>query len=85
MDPIFYLTITLLVLLVVVFIVSYVLNKRTPVPKGCEHLNISDEFCLNCPNKDCKIHERLNLEQIRKDLEEESEEKCQKYLSLLEY
>lgn len=76
MDPLFYLAITILVLLVVLFVVSYVLNKRTPVPKGCEHIKISDEFCLNCTNTDCKVHEKLDLEKIRKELEdEEGEEK----------
>lgn len=75
MEPIVYLAITIIVLLVVLFIVSYVLNKRTPVPEGCEHLKISDEFCLNCTNEDCKVHEKLNLEQIRNELEKEEEEK----------
>lgn len=51
--------------------VSYILNKRTPVPKGCEHLKISEEFCLNCTNTDCRIHEKLDLEKIQKELESE--------------
>ncbi len=75
MDPFFALAITIIVLLVVLFFVSYLLNKRTPVPKGCEHLKISEEFCLNCTNTECKIHEKLDLEKIKKELESEDEQK----------
>lgn len=71
MDPLFWLAIVIIIALVILFIVSFVLNKRTPVPEGCEHIKISDEFCLNCTNEDCKIHEKLDLEQIKKDLEGE--------------
>ena len=71
MNPFLSLAITILVLLVILFVVSYILNKRTPVPKGCEHLKISEEFCLNCTNKDCRIHEKLDFEKIQKELERE--------------
>lgn len=73
MDPLFWLAIVIIVALVILFVVSYVLNKRTPVPEGCENLKISDEFCLNCTNAECKIHEKLDLEKIRKELESEEE------------
>ena len=73
MDPLLYLAIIIIVLLVAVFIVSYVLNKRTPIPEGCEDLKISDEFCLNCSNTDCKIYERLNIEKIKEELESEED------------
>jgi hypothetical protein len=73
MDPFVWLAITILVLLVVFFFVTYILNKRTPVPKGCEQIKISEEFCLNCSNIDCKIHEKLDLENIKKELESEEE------------
>ncbi|MDE7162221.1 MAG: hypothetical protein K2N65_05635 [Anaeroplasmataceae bacterium] len=74
MNPFLTLAITILVLLVVLFVVSYVLNKRTPVPKGCEQIKISDEFCLNCTNTECKIHEKLDLEKIQKELESEDDQ-----------
>ncbi|MBD5390520.1 hypothetical protein HDR67_00725 [bacterium] len=74
MNPFLSLAITILVLLVVLFVVSYVLNKRTPVPKGCEQIKISDEFCLNCTNTECKIHEKLDLEKIKKELESEDDQ-----------
>ncbi|MDE7264158.1 MAG: hypothetical protein K2N64_05815 [Anaeroplasmataceae bacterium] len=74
MNPFLSLAITILVLLVILFVVSYVLNKRTPVPKGCEQIKISDEFCLNCTNTDCKIHEKLDLKKIKEELASKEEE-----------
>lgn len=75
MNPFLSLAITIIVLLVILFVVSYVLNKRTPVPKGCEQVKISEEFCLNCTNTECKIHEKLDVEKIQKELESEEEQK----------
>lgn len=75
MDPLLYLGIAVIVLLAVTFVVSYVLNHRTPVPEGCENIKISEEFCLQCGNPDCNIKEKFDLEKIRKELEEDMEEK----------
>ena len=49
--------IILVALLLATFFVSYVLNKKTPVPKGCEKLLHDEEMCANCSNKSCKIKE----------------------------
>ena len=45
--------ISILVVLLVVFIISFVLYKRTPAPKGCENIKISEENCSACNNKEC--------------------------------
>lgn len=45
--------ISVLVALLVTFIVSFVLYKRTPVPKGCEFLKIEEENCSHCGHKEC--------------------------------
>ena len=37
------LSIGIIVFFVVLFFVTFVINRRTPVPKGCEHLKISEE------------------------------------------
>ena len=50
--------ISIIVILLVTFIVSFVLYHKTPVPAGCEDLLISDEHCNACPNKDCKLHKK---------------------------
>ena len=49
--------IILIAALLAVFFVSYVLNKKTPVPKGCEKLLVDEEMCANCSNTSCKIKE----------------------------
>ena len=54
------LAIGILLALLVVFIVSFVLYKRTPVPKGCEDIKISEEKCSACNNKDCAIYKSRN-------------------------
>ena len=47
------LAISILVALLAIFIVSFVLYKRTPVPKGCEELEINDEHCPSCGHSEC--------------------------------
>ena len=46
--------ISILVALVIIFFVSFVLYKKTPIPKGCEDLKISEENCSACNNKTCE-------------------------------
>jgi len=48
--------ISILVVLLVTFIVSFVIYKKTPAPKGCENIKINDENCSACNNKDCQYH-----------------------------
>ena len=47
------LAISIMVALAIIFVVSFVLYKRTPVPKGCENLEISEEHCSSCNNSSC--------------------------------
>ena len=49
--------ILLIVGLLATFFISYVSNKKTPVPKGCEKLLRDEELCANCSNTSCKIKE----------------------------
>ena len=50
------LAISILVALLAIFIVSFVLYVRTPVPKGCENIKINDENCSSCNHKECKFY-----------------------------
>lgn len=50
--------ILLIIALLVTFIVSYVLYKRTPAPKGCEHIRIGGEECGSCNNTNCEFHNK---------------------------
>ena len=50
------LAISILVALLAIFIISFILYRRTPVPKGCENIKISDENCSACNNTSCEHH-----------------------------
>jgi len=47
------LAISIIVALAIIFVVSFVLYKKTPVPKGCENIKISEENCSTCNNSSC--------------------------------
>lgn len=47
------LAISILVGLLIIFVVSFILYMRTPVPKGCENLKINEENCAACQNQNC--------------------------------
>lgn len=55
--------IVILVALLVTFIVSFVLYKRTPVPKGCEHLKVNEENCSSCGHKECSFYKNKEDEE----------------------
>ena len=56
------LAISILVVLLVVFIVSFVLYVKTPAPKGCEQMKISEENCANCSHAECSFYKERNEE-----------------------
>ncbi len=65
------LSIILIAFFVVVFIVSFVINRRTPKPKGCEDIMISEENCSACHVESCAIKQKLDIEKIKEELEED--------------
>lgn len=54
--------IIILIALLVIFVVSFVLYKKTPVPKGCEDILIDDEKCSSCQNNECRFKHRNEKE-----------------------
>ena len=48
------LAISIMVALLAIFIISFILYRRTPVPKGCENIQINDENCSACGNTSCE-------------------------------
>ena len=48
------LTVGVLLALIVIFIVSFILYVKTPVPKGCKKQ--SSDLCSSCPNKRCEYY-----------------------------
>lgn len=47
------LAISILIALAIIFVVSFVLYKKTPVPKGCENIQMNEENCASCGNANC--------------------------------
>lgn len=45
--------IAILVVLIVIFFVSFILYRKTPVPKGCEELEMNDYNCSICGHSEC--------------------------------
>ena len=60
-----YLTIAivLIIVLVAIFFVTYYLNKKTPIPKGCEDKLINKENCSSCKNYECDLNGIKNKEE----------------------
>lgn len=50
-----------IILLVVCFFVSYVLNKKTPIPEECKNL-IDEEKCVGCQNITCSHYKETKEE-----------------------
>ena len=49
--------ISILVILLAVFLVSFVLYVKTPAPKGCENIKINTENCAGCSHSECKFYQ----------------------------
>lgn len=47
------LAIGILVLLLVIFVVTFILYRRTPAPKGCEDLEPNEGKCSGCQETGC--------------------------------
>lgn len=43
---------------IIIFFVTYILNKKTPVPKGCEDLNDLKSKCAGCTNESCSFKKK---------------------------
>ena len=52
------LAISILVILLVVFLVSFVMYIKTPAPKGCEDMKISEENCSKCGKTECSFYKK---------------------------
>ena len=52
------LSISVLIILLIIFVVSFVIYKKTPVPKGCENLEINEANCAACKNTTCSIRKK---------------------------
>ena len=67
-------SVSIIAILIVIFFVSFVKNRKTPVPKGCEHIKISEENCGACQVSACSIKQKFDVEKLREELEEEEKD-----------
>lgn len=50
--------IMILVALLVIFFVTFVIYRRTPLPKGREDMKMAEEKCEACSNQNCMFHKK---------------------------
>ena len=50
--------ILVIALLIGLFFVSYILNKKTPVPDECKDLKIDAKKCAACQNEMCALRKK---------------------------
>ena len=51
------LAISIIIALAIIFVVSFILYKRTQVPKGCEDIKMNMENCSSCGHTECKHYQ----------------------------
>ena len=58
-----------IILLIALFFIGYILNKKTPIPEECKNL-VDEEKCSGCANKLCShYHEKEENKAIEVVLE----------------
>lgn len=64
MSQVLYLVIAIFVLiaLLTIFIVSFIVYRRTPAPKGCENMKVNEENCSSCSHAECSFYKGKNKE-----------------------
>ena len=73
MDQTGYLIIAIIIILalVAIFIITFVINRKTPVPEGCENIKITEEGCANCQVEECAVKVKLDIKKIEEELKED--------------
>ena len=65
----------IIVAFVIIFFVTFLINRKTPVPKGCENIKISEEQCGACQVAECSIKQKFEYNKLKEEVEKlESEE-----------
>ena len=60
---------------VILFFVTFLINRKTPVPKGCENIKISEDNCSACQVSDCSIKQKFEYNKLKEEVEKlENEE-----------
>jgi len=72
-NPYLFIAIGVIVGLILLFFITYFANKKTPLPKGCEGMEISEDNCFACGNYECRIHKKIDLKKIEEEIKEDKE------------
>lgn len=72
MNPYIFIAIGIVVVLAFVFVFSFYINRKIPVPKGCEDIKISEENCMGCSNSLCDIKQKIDIKKIEEEIKEEN-------------
>ncbi|MBQ9448675.1 MAG: hypothetical protein IJU60_02225 [Acholeplasmatales bacterium] len=67
------LSICLIVGLLALFFITFVINRKTPVPKGCENIKIEEESCMACSNSSCEIKEKFEYEKLKEEFKKDGD------------
>lgn len=68
------LAVLVIAVLIAVFIISYLLYKKTPAPKGCEDIHPSEEKCHGCNQTECHFNLYYNSDRIETEEKKDREE-----------
>jgi flagellar basal body-associated protein FliL len=74
------LAVGILLLLLAIFVITFVLYKKTPVPKGCEEFEKPSEAkCHGCNQTECHFNLYYNdpIEKAKEELQQEEKEQLQ--------
>ena len=55
--------IIIIIALLAIFIISFILYRRTPAPKGCEDIKINEENCSSCGHSECQFYKKKDSEE----------------------
>ncbi len=70
------LAILVIILLVAIFVVSYILYRRTPAPKGCENIHPNEQKCHGCKETSCHFNLYYNQDEDKDEkIQNEHKEK----------
>ncbi len=68
------LAILVIVILIAIFVVTFILYKRTPPPKGCVDIHPNEAKCHGCKETSCHFNLYYNMEE-KEDKKMEEEDK----------
>jgi flagellar basal body-associated protein FliL len=74
------LAVGILLLLLAIFVITFVLYKKTPVPKGCEEFEKpSERKCHGCNQTECHFNLYYNdpIEKAKEEFQQEEKEQLQ--------